>query len=158
MPIFAAREKSVRNEASLRRLAQMDIDVFVPRGSPPAPDREAQAAATRPRVALLARAGEASAAALLADVRRAFALAGLDGVLAERADPSRLAAADGLVVFGKSLAREAGAAVPVARAAEMPWIFAADLAAVAGDVAAKRALWSECRRLIRNIAPPPRGR
>jgi hypothetical protein len=159
MPIFASRENSVRNEASLRRLAAMDIDVFVPRASnlaaADAPEREARAPAKRARVVLLARADDAS---MLAHVRRAFAMAGLDGAIEQHADPARLVAADGLVVFGKSLAREAGAAVPADRAAAIAWIFAAELAAVAGDAAAKRALWSECRRLIRKIGPAPRAR
>jgi hypothetical protein len=140
----------------------MDIDVYVPRGAGDAPagaaKREAPASAMRPRVALLARAAGASCEPLLAHVRRAFVFAGFDGNVEQRADPSRLAAADGLVVFGKSLAREAGAAVPSDRAAAIAWIFAADLAAVARDAAAKRALWSECRRLIRKIEPAQRTR
>lgn len=146
----------MRNEASLKRLAEMDIDVYVPRGFARAQGRDTRT--TRARVALLARADGSVAEVLLAHVCRAFALAGLDGIAEQRADPSRLAEADGLVVFGKSLAREAGAAVPADRAAAVPWIFAADLVAVAGDGAAKRVLWSECRRLIRKIEPAQRAR
>ncbi|HVT31791.1 MAG TPA: hypothetical protein VHE32_04055 [Rhodanobacteraceae bacterium] len=149
----------MRNEASLRRLAEMDIDVYVPRGNAPAPAGAPQgegALPIRSRIALLARVDGASAKTLLAHICRAFAFAGFEGVPEPHVDATRLAGADGLVVFGKALAREAGAAVPTDRAAAIPWIFAADIAAVAGNGAAKRALWSECRRLIRAIARPSR--
>jgi hypothetical protein len=70
---------------------------------------------------------------------------------------SALAGAAGAVVFGDALARKAGSLVSAQRQQEMAWVFAADAGAVARDGQAKRALWSELKRLLRTLngAIPP---
>jgi hypothetical protein len=149
----------VLDDARLRLLGEMGIDVYVPRavrsvhGSTKAsgPVNAAGSASTvaRTRVALVARVQEGSEAALLAQVQRALAFAGLDGVIGDAAGV--IGEALGLIVFGKALAREVGAALPADRAKHVHWISAADVASIVGNADAKRALWSELRRMIRTL-------
>jgi hypothetical protein len=151
------------DDARLRVLGEMGIDVYVPRSRPnalgtntaePAGAAEPATHVTREgahvRVALVARVHEASEKALLAQARRALAFAGIDGVIGDAVDISAVIGdAPGWVVFGKNLAREVGAALPADRARRVHWISAADVASIVGDADAKRALWSELRRMIR---------
>ena len=154
------------DDAKLRLLGEMGIDVYVPRSARsvrgstrgPAPANAAGSspagglAGTRARVALVARAQQGSETALLAQVQRALGSAGLDGVIGEAAGPRDVIGdAFGLVVFGKALAREVGAALPADRAKHVHWISAADVASIVGNADAKRALWSELRRMIRAL-------
>ena len=143
----------MRDEASLRRLVEMGIDVYVPRlsrraGAMPAPGHAAERHDPRARVVVLARAG-GDAQSLLAEIVRALQFARIESIVETSARASCIADAVGLVVFGEALSREAGAAVPVDGRENRPWVAAADLAAVAASGAAKRALWSEIKRLIR---------
>ena len=141
------------DEMSLARLAEMGVDVYVPRAAPapavaagPETPRRAQGA----RVALLARAGDAAAKALVADVGRALRFARVENALESKAD-ARLGEAAGLVVFGAALAREAGAALPVERQKAVQWVAAGEAGAVSADAQAKRALWSELKRMARAL-------
>lgn len=148
----------MRDEASLQRLVEMGFAVYVPRGAAGAMHAvPALSAAThdtgageRARVVLLARADTAAARALLEGVRRALAFAHIDGSV-ESAVDSRTADAAGLVVFGEALAREAGAAVPAPQQKALQWVSATDAAAIASNPQAKRALWSELRRIARAL-------
>lgn len=150
----------MRDEASLHRLIEMGIDVYVPRGvartsvadlAVEATAREvtmAAPAASRTRVALVARADDAREETLLAQTRRALAHARVEASI--ESDVARLGTDfAGLVVFGKTLARQTGAALPADRAKHVQWIATAELAHIVGDAKAKRALWSELRRMIR---------
>ncbi len=149
----------MRDDASRARLEEMGIDVYVPRvgrgaGAFDSGETASPAAAhARARVALIARPGSASARALLAQVVRALALAGIDAAIAP--DASRTDDAAGLVVFGAALAREIGAALPAGRQKSIEWVAAAEPAEIAGSVAAKRALWSELKRVVRACAKAP---
>lgn len=173
------------NEANLRRLAEMGIDVYVPRVAAacaakavpvvaPAVADSIPAVATLPcaqptsrthvdvpvafgstgqaGVVLLADITSVSANALLADVVRALKLAGIACAHGEARDEAVLGAASALILFGDRHARTVGALLPALRQREIGWIVSAELPALAGDAPAKRALWSELRRLIRELA------
>jgi hypothetical protein len=154
------------NEQSLRRLEEMGIDVHVPRGtrrsgnvcSGSAPSRvEATSAAprvaerARARVVLLARADQARAKALLAQIARALAFAQIDGVIESTVEEARLSGAAGLVVFGDALVRQAGAVLSADRRKNLQWVTAVEVAEIAAGASAKQALWSELKRMIRGV-------
>jgi hypothetical protein len=159
----------MRDEASLRRLAEMDIDVYVPRAAArhdapapapvaaarPAPPAGVPALAPAPAAAvdalLLADAADRGAEALLGDVVRALAFARITAARSAAADEAALTSAAALVAFGEAQARAAGAALPAQRQREIGWVVAGDPAALVGDAAAKRALWSELRRMLRGL-------
>lgn len=137
--------------ARLRRLAEMGIDVYVPRaarrgGDVAAPVVAAPSPATA-RVLILA----AAPAKLLADVARALRLARIEAVEADPRDAVALAAAAGLLLFGDAPVRAAGAALPAQRQREIGWVATHEPEALARDASAKRALWSELRRLARRL-------
>lgn len=140
----------MRDDASRARLEEMGFELYMPRGVRSAAVVERAAALPRvARVALIAREN-ASAHALLAQVVRALAFARIEAPIAS--DTSRIGDAAGLVVFGAALAREIGAAVPAERQKSIGWAGVAEPAEIAGNVAAKRALWSELKRLARALA------
>jgi hypothetical protein len=124
----------------------MGFETYVPRGARGAAGAGRAPASPRGRVMLVARTGSA----LLAQVARALAFARIEAPVTS--DASRIGDAAGLVVFGASLAREVGAAVPAERRKSIGWVGAAEPAEIAGNVAAKRALWSELKRLARALA------
>jgi hypothetical protein len=141
------------DEMSLARLAEMGVDVYVPRTRNDAASPAAQAlpvSRAGPRVALLARASGAAAKALVADVGRALRFARIGSDVEAKAGP-RMGESAGLVVFGDALAREAGAALPVERQKAVQWVAAADADTISGDPRAKRALWSELKRMARAL-------
>jgi hypothetical protein len=144
------------DEASLRRLAEMGIDAYVPRAVAPqsaaglpSPGRAQESA--KIRVLMLADTKAAPARMLTAQVHRALASAGVECTVAASAEQSALENSAGLVIFGETLARQAGALLPAARQQSMGWVAAADAASVARDAHAKRALWSELRRMLRVV-------
>ncbi|MCB1571249.1 MAG: hypothetical protein KDI72_09475, partial [Xanthomonadales bacterium] len=63
----------------------------------------------------------------------------------------------GLIVLGERLARELGAALPAQRQNEIAWVVAAAATTLAGDAAAKQALWGEIKRLARQFARAARS-
>jgi hypothetical protein len=144
----------------------MGIDVYVPRAgraaraqADPAPAAEAGRAALpeRPRVMLLARARNAGARALLAQVARALAFARVDVAVTDAVGAGAIGDTAGLVAFGEPLAREAGAAWPAGRQNAMPWVVAADIGELGASASAKRALWGELRRMLRALKAGRRG-
>lgn len=144
------------DDAALRRLAEIGIDAYVPRsarrrgGDVTAAAPEASDG-VKPRVLVLAQARTKAAERFIADVARAFAPARIACSVAGIANESALAGASALVILGDDLVRAAGAALPGARRDAIGWVAAADSAAVVGDAAAKRALWSEIRRVLRGL-------
>jgi hypothetical protein len=151
----------MRDEASLRRLAEIGIDVYVLRGSQAAAattsDASASSATARdPVVVLLADATVAPR--LLGDVRRAFAFARVGCRVEAGPDEDALAAADALVAFGDALARAAGACLPATRQQSIGWVVLAEPGGLARDARAKRAMWSELKRILRNLARMDRTR
>ena len=157
----------MRDEASLSRLEEMGFAVYMPRGMRSAPPPASTAAADSPhavgaprpgtrtgsraRVVLLAREDSKPARALIAGVRRALAFARIDSEVATAIDEPRLGDAKGLVAFGDAFAREVGVRVSATRQAALAWVATGEAAAVAVEAPAKRALWSELRRLTRAL-------
>jgi len=156
------------DEASRVRLAEMGIDVYLPRAQPAAPvplastalpqatsSESAPRAADRPAAAsivLLAGPVSTRARALPADVVRALKFARVAAVEADAGDEAALASAAGLVLFGDALARTVGAVLPAQRQREIGWVVTGELSVLARDAQGKRALWSELRRLVRKIS------
>lgn len=153
----------MRDDASLRRLAEIGIDVYVLRGVPargsaadPIPQQVMEPAVrvadvAAPGIVVLADAQAPRLARLLGDVERAFGLARIRCTFSARADEATLADAAALVAFGDSHARAAGACLTAQRQREIGWVVVAEPAAFAGQAAAKRALWSELKRIMRPL-------
>lgn len=154
------------DEASLARLAEMGIEVYLPRRRGEAP--RASAAPASPQDAVRAEAGGAAApipagivliacadaakpADLLADVARALRFAHIDCARCDVPDDAMLEAARALVLFGDAQVRAVGARLSAQRQREIGWIVTGDAAVLAGDARAKRALWSELRRVMRTL-------
>jgi hypothetical protein len=170
----------VRDDASLRRLAEMGVDVYVPRTSRRASDA-AVASVTMPAalsrvresdiaegpaglqasavatVLLLAEADSRSAVALLKDVTRTLAFAQIRSAAASSLDESLIAAAGALVMFGEGQARAVGALIPAQRQRDIGWVVSAEPARLARDAQAKRALWSELKRMARGLRAASQG-
>lgn len=143
----------MRDDLSRARLVEMGFEIYVPRNAraeAPAATASVSIPAARRRVALVARDESASARLLLAQVARALAFARIEAAIAPGA--KRIGDAAGLVVFGSALAREVGAALPTGLQRSIEWVGAAEPAEIAGRTAAKRALWSELKRLARALA------
>jgi hypothetical protein len=151
------------DDVSLLRLAEMGVDVYAPRSAPraataeqvppdssAAPRAEAALAPERAwaRVVLLARVEDPRAKGLLAQVARALAFARVDSAIESTVDEARIGDAAGLVVFGDALVRQAGAVLSGDRRENLQWIATGDSAEIATSGSAKRALWSELRRVI----------
>ena len=157
----------MRDEASLARLEEMGFAVYMPRGmrSAPAPASTATAdsphavgaprpgtrTGSRARVVLLAREDSKAARALVAGVKRALAFARIDGDVVSAIDEQQLGDAKGLVAFGEAFAREVGVGISATRQAALAWVATADAGTIAGQPLAKRALWSELKRLARTV-------
>jgi hypothetical protein len=139
----------------------MGFAVYMPRGlrraaaepAPVAPSRPSAAVSrgARASVVLLAREDTPAARTLLAGVRRALAFARIESDVASAIDEERLGDAKGLVAFGDAFAREVGVSVSASRQASLAWAAAADAGSIAGQPLAKRALWSELKRLARAV-------
>lgn len=153
----------MRDDASLRRLAQIGIDVYVLRGSAvrlPATGSNRSEAADPPSVAavdvpaagiVVLADGAPRSTRVLADVGRAFRLARIRCTFVVQASEATLADANALVAFGDSHARAAGACLSSLRQQEIGWVVVAEPAAFTGNAAAKRALWSELKRIMRPL-------
>lgn len=154
------------DEYGLQLLAEMGIDVYLPRVSDTGLAERA-APAQEPPSALSAKdsgpvptsraasAGililghETAPARMLADVRRALRVLGVDAEPGDVRAEASIATARGLLVFGEALARELGAGMPAQRQNELIWIVSAGPRTLARDATAKQALWGEIKRLAR---------
>lgn len=132
------------DEASRRRLAEMGIDVYLPRASTPAAGASATAVAA---VYVLTDSCEHELPRALA---RTLAFAGVAAGIA-RAQDAELAGASALVVCGPEQARAVGARLDAAQQAAIGWVATGALQHLAGDALAKRALWGELKRLLRQL-------
>lgn len=176
----------MHDEASLRRLEEMGIDVYLPRDaggavaapssvvanasasrataaanapSSAVPASTKDAANTTPRdadVLLLSDAAITAAEPLLAAVARTLAYARTTCARASADDAAALATARVLVVFGEAQARAAGAALSAQRQSQIGWVVAAEVARLRGDALGKRALWGELKRVVRLLRAPAR--
>jgi len=158
------------DEASRARLAEMGIDVYLPRvhlaasarsaSSIPVQMSESRDAATQTalrasaaRILLLANSVSTRARALPGDVIRALKFAQVDAIEAAAGDEAAIASATGLVLFGDALARTVGAELPAQRQREIGWVVTGELEVLSRDAQGKRALWSELRRLVKIVSP-----
>lgn len=171
----------MRNDASLRRLVEMGVDVYLPRASggnvedtSSAPvtsaaatratrtdvttaDAESSQAPRPGRVLLLSGSDSKVATALLKDIARTLVFARITCASAASTDESSITAADAIVMFGDGPMRAVGAMLPAQRQREIGWVVSAELAQLAGDAPAKRALWSELKRMVRQLAVTAQG-
>ena len=156
----------MRDDASLRRLAEIGIDIYVLRGAAERPAAEpTQSRVAEPQAAVATSVGLPASgvvvladderaqrpARVLADVGRAFGLARIPCTFAAEASEATLAGATALVAFGEAHARAAGACLPSRRQDEIGWVVVGEPAMFTGNAAAKRALWSELKRIARPL-------
>lgn len=151
------------DEYGLRLLAEMGIEVHLPRlarGMVPEAENAGAAepvgslgepAAGRHGADLLIIGAGDTPGRLVDDLLRAFRLVGLRPALSGAADAAALADARGLVVLGEALARRLGADMPAQRHQAIQWIVASEATALATSAAAKRSLWGEMKRLSRTL-------
>ena len=154
------------DDYSLRLLAEIGIDVYVPR----ADVAHEPGATARAAIRELPRIGQATLkphsdavtpaqflivcakdqdSRLLGDLLRGVRMAGLDAAVAEVAQVGLIAAARGLLILGESLVRVLGADIPAQRQNEIAWIISSEPRVLARSAAAKRSLWGEINRLSR---------
>ncbi|MGB0135020.1 hypothetical protein [Dokdonella sp.] len=150
------------DEYGLRLLSEIGVDVYAPRvAAAPTPagsgqvaefdvaESRHQSAARSAEVLILGSA--AATSRMLADLQRAFRVAGLRVGVADARDDASLADARSLVVLGESLARELGARMPAQQHKAINWIITSEPQALAASASAKQGLWGEIKRLSRSL-------
>ena len=159
---------SMLDDYSLRLLAEIGIEVYVPRTAVAAPAVQSAAhqAHDKPQAGVAAGSSlppapaagastirivcsEARQGRLLDDLLRGLRMAGLDAAMADISRLEAVAAARGLLILGETLMRMLGAGIPAQRQNEMDWIISSEPAVLAGSAEAKRSLWGEIKRLSR---------
>lgn len=162
----SAADACTPDPSSLARLSEMGIDVYLPRHAPVAaePAQASAGASAAPMaqsaaapfvttgVMLVAQAQTRQESALLADVERTLRFARIACRVDDGADEAALIEAGALVLFGQARARRVGASLPAQRQGEVGWVVTGELADLARDTQARRALWSELRRMLRQLA------
>jgi len=153
------------DEYSLRLLAEIGVDVYVPRVAS-ARALDAPAASTTnvsviaaevsvDRQTIVAIVGTPSPRIkLLGQVGQALRFARVHSAVTDASDLDAIASMRGLVVFGDALARALGNGLPTQRQVEIEWVIASEPDTLARSAAAKRALWGEIKRLSRALAVP----
>ena len=162
------------DDYSLRLLAEIGIDVYVPRveaagiANEPAAhsvaaSHESRAAGSAERVTQINAAKPAQFlivcaqdrdSRVIGDLLRGLRMARLDAAIADVGQVEIIAAARGLLILGESLARTLGADIPAQRQNEIGWIISSEPAVLAKSAVAKRSLWGEIKRLSRAQAAP----
>lgn len=156
------------DDYSLRLLAEIGIDVYVPRAvaapalqpaAHPEDDKpQASVAAGNPvppahatgtAPILVVVCSEVRHGRLLDDLLRGLRMARLDAAMADISRIEAIAVARGLLILGENLVRTLGAGIPAQRQNEMAWIISSEPAVLAGSAEAKRSLWGEIKRLSR---------
>ena len=150
------------DDYSLRLLAEIGVDVYLPRGAANASSARASAdevtgssAATgvadvRAGVAFY-RSGD-ERGVLCSHVLLALRTAGLRVIEGEGSDLAGEAGIAAVVVLGEARARAIGAGLPAQRHGALEWVIAGEAAALARGATPKRALWGEIKRLARIVA------
>ena len=149
---------TMRDDYGLRLLAEMGIDVYVPKAAPAAASIAAAEPESPVAAAVILACVPGQRAKLVDQVERALRSAGF---VARRHEGSSIeAGADvqAVVVLGGTLARALGAGLPAQRQAALDWVISADADALARDATGKRALWGEVKRLARTRAGASHGR
>lgn len=151
----------MRAETSLRRLAEMDVDVYVPRPTPaPASSLavphvadaiESTRVAAGVEVFLLADMQTSAAKSLVGDIARALSFARIRCAQSGANDEAALVGAVALVVFGDVQAQAAAAVLPARRQRAINRIVSSEPSALAEEPQAKRALWNELKGMVRAL-------
>lgn len=151
------------DDYSLRLLAEIGIDVYLPRGAATPAAHDAVLESTRAKTSLLDNASvsrHAEVAIVAAPGQREKLLTGLAGSLRFAGVQVKILDVDarnevarmgGVVVLGESHARTLGSALDAAQHAALEWVIAAEPDAIARSADAKRALWGEIKRISRKI-------
>ncbi len=161
------------DDYSLRLLAEIGIDVYVPRveaaaradmtieaaplrsdllpgsaagASAVVPAPQTHAVATADFLIVCAQGRDSR---LPVDLLRCLRMAGLDAAIADASQVESIAAAHGFLILGELLARTLGANMSAQRQNEIAWIVSDEPAALAKSATGKRALWGEIKRLSR---------
>jgi len=154
------------DEYSLRLLAEIGVDVYLPRTAAPeaghvvapADMPRAQIVPDAKRVDRPIEVGIVSASSqrtkLLAHVGIALRFARIRSAVTDVDAVDTIASMHGVVVLGETLARTLGAQLPAQRQDGIEWVVAGEPDALACSAIAKRALWGEIKRLSRAFAPP----
>lgn len=145
------------DEALLNRLGEIGIDVYLPRtprtplagAATDAPASHTVSTAAQGVVVLVAQVTGTRVAALVGAIERALVLARVACRRVDAVDEAAFADARALVAFGDAHARAAGRVLSAQRQQEIAWVVTGEPAALAGDARAKRALWSELKRILR---------
>lgn len=149
------------DDYSLRLLGEIGIEVYLPRGAAPvaAPDAGERDGAVSPAASsavpvpvLIEAAARDAAPGMVDQVLRALRSVGLDAAPHGFGAHPPLESVRGAVVLGNALMRQIGADLSAQQQARIVWVVAASPTALRGDAAAKRALWSEIRRLARALS------
>ncbi|MBZ0223743.1 MAG: hypothetical protein IT467_00315 [Dokdonella sp.] len=147
-------------QARRLRLAEMGIDLYLPRVAPAeAGPISATAAVTASALHHLPIADAASVLLLHAGgedpllnaVARTLSFAGLSSAVTRADAQAPIAAAKALVVFGQAQARAVGALLSARQQAQIGWVAVDEPAQLRGNALAKRALWGELKRLLREL-------
>lgn len=158
------------DDYSLRLLAEIGIDVYVPRASANlaqeglhesqaaivAPSRSAEAtshgagANAQARIAIVA--ARVAHEKLLSGIAQALRFAGVPATIVDGDDHDAVQAMRGVVVLGESLARSFAASFSAAQHARLEWVICGEPEAIARNANAKRALWGEIKRVSRRLA------
>ena len=137
------------DDYGLRLLAEIGVEVYLPRQAPRTPYAAKEERPTG-RVAFVC--ADDAHAGLRGQVVKALRACGLRVVEAGQADLAQVEGLAGVVVLGQAQARALGASLPAQRHAAIEWIIADDAATLASGAASKRALWGEIKRLVRALA------
>lgn len=143
------------DDYGLRLLAEIGVDVYVPRtSSAVAPSASAAAhVATPAEAAVVVVAGTSAARERLVEtIEYALRTVGLEPRRDDGTNDDALAAAAAVLALGSDRARAVGARLTAQRQGELEWVVAAAVDELACDPAAKRALWGEIKRLARTCA------
>ncbi len=150
------------DDYSLRLLAEIGVDVYLPRAS----GESAERAAPSSRMAEGKPPGPApvggtvevgivgadpSRTALIGQLGLALRGAGMRNVVTAADAVDGIAALRGVLVLGEELARTLGARLPAQRQAAIEWVITAEPSVLAASATAKRALWGEIKRLSRTL-------
>lgn len=170
------------DDYSLRLLAEMGVDVYVPLAVSEEIVAEPATAAVvslPPSIAktsvtdVAAQRGPAPDASLAVDVLilceqrqperllhdllRALRAAKVSADFGLVDDLTSISSAHGLVVLGESLARTIGPGLSAQQQNALTWVVAAEPNALVGNASAKRALWGEIKRLSRALSSAHRS-
>lgn len=137
------------DDHGLRLLAEIGVDVYLPRHAAPGPGVVADGAAPA-AVAFVAAHGQGRN--LRGHVLLALRATGLRVIESDGLDLAQAAGVVAVVVLGEGRARTLGAGLPAARHAALEWVIADEPATLARSAASRRALWGEIKRLARTLA------